>query len=174
MAAVTALPLAAYPNSGFPEYVDGRYIYRATPEYFADMALEMAKAGAGLIGGCCGTTPEHIRRIAEKLKGVRPHPGPWRYGWRQAGAALVESAKGGFLARWGEEKVVTVELDPPEVSTATKVVAGCRALKGAGADAINLAENPLARVRMGNIALASIIQREVGIEVISPHHLPRP
>ena len=74
MALVTELPLAAYANSGFPEYVDGRYIYRATPDYFADMALEMARAGAGLVGGCCGTTPDHIRTIAEKLKSIRPFP----------------------------------------------------------------------------------------------------
>ena len=168
MARVTELPLAAYPNSGFPEYLDGRYIYRATPEYFADMALEMAQAGANLIGGCCGTTPEHIRRIAEKLKGVRPplrHVAPRV----EVGAEhrAPEPERQGFLARWGKEPVVTVELDPPKGLDCAKVLAGCRALQEAGADAINLAENPLARVRMGNIALASLIQREVGIEVIA-------
>ena len=168
MARVTALPLAAYPNSGFPEYLEGRYIYRATPEYFADMALEMAQAGANLVGGCCGTTPEHIRRIAEKLKGVRPplrHVAPRV----EVGAEhrAPEPERQGFLARWGKEPVVTVELDPPKGLDCAKVLAGCRALQEAGADAINLAENPLARVRMGNIALASLIQREVGIEVIT-------
>jgi len=71
-----------------------------------------------------------------------------------------------FLADWGKRKIVTVELDPPRGLDCKKVLAGCRALKDAGADAINLAENPLARVRMGNIALASKIQQEVGIEVI--------
>jgi homocysteine S-methyltransferase len=168
MARVTELPLAAYANSGFPEYLDGRYIYRATPDYFADMALEMAAAGAGLVGGCCGTTPEHIRRVAEKLKGVRPaagrvavrvEAGPERRG--------PEQGKAGFLTCWGVKKIVTVELDPPKGLDCARVLAGCRALQEAGADAINLAENPLARVRMGNIALANIIQREVGIEVIA-------
>src|ERR1039457_2143291 len=72
MAQATELPLAAYPNSGFPEYLDGRFIYRATPEYFASMALEMAAAGASLIGGCCGTTPEHIHGMAEALKEILP------------------------------------------------------------------------------------------------------
>ncbi|HEY6871318.1 MAG TPA: bifunctional homocysteine S-methyltransferase/methylenetetrahydrofolate reductase [Geobacteraceae bacterium] len=168
MARVTDLPLAAYPNSGFPEFVDGRYIYRATPEYFADMALEMAQAGASLVGGCCGTTPEHIRRIAEKLHGVRP-AARRAAGRVEAGAerrAPVPEREG-FLARWGKEPVVAVELDPPKGLDCAKVLAGCRALQEAGADAINLAENPLARVRMGNIALASLIQREVGIEVIA-------
>ncbi len=167
MAQVTDLPLAAYPNSGFPEYVDGRYIYRATPDYFAGMAVEMVAAGAGLVGGCCGTTPEHIRRIAERLQGLKPVA-------RKAGARVEvgaelrepEHARVGFLDRWGKEMVVTVELDPPKGLDCGKVVVGSRALKEAGADAINLAENPLARVRMGNIALANLIQREVVIEVI--------
>jgi methionine synthase / methylenetetrahydrofolate reductase(NADPH) len=168
MAAVTGLPLAAYPNSGFPEYVDGRYIYRTTPEYFAGMALEMAAAGASLIGGCCGTTPEHIARIAERLQGLTPQ---LRTVERAEGALQrgeqVPAPRAGFLAKWGRVKVVTVELDPPKGLDCSKIVAGSRALKEAGADAINLAENPLARVRMGNIALASLIQRDAGIEVIA-------
>ncbi|HLO26604.1 MAG TPA: bifunctional homocysteine S-methyltransferase/methylenetetrahydrofolate reductase [Geobacteraceae bacterium] len=167
MARVTDLPLAAYPNSGFPEYVDGRYIYRATPDYFAGMAVEMVEAGAALVGGCCGTTPEHIRRIAERLQGLKPvaRTGGGRV---ESGAERrePERAREGFLARWGKEKIVTVELDPPKGLDCSKVIAGSQALKAAGADAINLAENPLARVRMGNIALADVIQREAGIEVI--------
>lgn len=167
MATVTPLPLAAFANSGFPEFRDGRYIYRATPEYFADRAVEMARAGARLIGGCCGTTPEHIRQIAGRLKGMQPAP-------RTIAVQAVPREKrqeplpvqGSFLDTWGKEPVVTVELDPPRGLDCSKVLAGSRALKEAGADAINLAENPLARVRMGNIALASLLQREVGIEVI--------
>lgn len=167
MAKVTDLPLAAYPNSGFPEYVDGRYIYRTTPEYFATMALEMAGAGAGLIGGCCGTTPEHIRRLALKLSGLKPlaRTIPLRVE-AAAERRRPDATSGGFLALWGKSPVVTVELDPPHGLDCTKVLAGSRALMEAGADAINLAENPLARVRMGNIALGSRIQQEVGIEVI--------
>ena len=162
-------PLAAFANSGFPEYVDGRYLYRTTPEYFAEKGAEMAAVGAVLIGGCCGTTPEHIRQLAQRLAGAKPAR-------RQvfieitepaAGAAGTETRKG-FLACWGEKPVVTVELDPPKGLDCSRVLAGAEALKAAGADAINLAENPLARVRMGNIALARIIQEEIGIEVI-PH-----
>ena len=167
MAGVTDIPLAAYPNCGFPEYVDGRYIYRTTPEYFAAMAMEMVAAGANLIGGCCGTTPEHIRRLAEKLSGVKPvsriiSPRVEREEERKAPGVTAES----FLADWGKKRIVTVELDPPRGLDCEKVLAGSRSLKAAGADAINLAENPLAQVRMGNIALASKIQQEVGIEVI--------
>jgi len=167
MASVTRLPLAAYPNSGFPEYVDGRYLYRTTPDYFADRCLDTVRAGANLVGGCCGTTPEHIRRLAEKVSGMKPStriftpPEP-----HVPPASAHASPRSGFLAEWGDRTVITVELDPPKGLDCGRVLEGCRALRDAGADAINIAENPLSRVRMGNIALAELIQREVGIEVI--------
>ncbi|BCG45869.1 5,10-methylenetetrahydrofolate reductase/Homolog of homocysteine-binding domain [Citrifermentans bremense] len=168
MAAVTDLPLAAYPNSGFPEYVDGRYIYRTTPDYFAARAEEMVAAGAVLVGGCCGTTPEHIRVMAQRLKGARPAARVAVGAVSRTPVAEKAQALGSsFLDRWGKEMVVTVELDPPRGLDCSRILAGSRALKEAGADAINLAENPLARVRMGNLALASLIRREVGIEVIA-------
>jgi homocysteine S-methyltransferase len=164
---ITPLPIAVYPNSGFPEYVNGRYLYRATPDYFAGMAEEMVAAGAALIGGCCGTTPDHISEISRRLQGRRPVR-------RQVSASVLPAGGGeappvsapGFLSLWGKKKVVTVELDPPRGLDCSTVLTGSRILKEAGADAINLAENPLARVRMGNIALANLIQREIGIEVI--------
>ena len=167
MGAVTALPIAAYPNSGFPEYVDGRYIYRATPEYFAGMAVEMVAAGVVLVGGCCGTTPAHIGRIAERVRELRPVSRTFMQPSHLLEHKRVQAAGGeGFLAGWGKEPVVTVELDPPKGLDCGRVLTGSRILKEAGADAINLAENPLARVRMGNIALARLIQHEAGIEVI--------
>ncbi|MBI1921399.1 MAG: bifunctional homocysteine S-methyltransferase/methylenetetrahydrofolate reductase [Geobacter sp.] len=160
-------PVAALPNSGFPEYMDGRFIYRATPEYFGRMAVELVQAGASLIGGCCGTTPEHIRQIAEQVRGMRPSSRQpmVAVSFPEAPAAAPVGGAG-FLADWGKRPLVTVELDPPRGFDCRKVLEGSQALRDAGADAINLAENPLARVRMGNIALASLIQREVGIEVI--------
>jgi len=167
MAGLTVKPIAAYANSGFPEYLDGRYIYRATPDYFAAMAGEMAGAGASLIGGCCGTTPEHIAAVARTLAGGRPALRTPAIACGVTGSA----EKGGrertsFLDAWGQRKVITVELDPPKGMDCARILEGSRRLKEAGADAINLAENPLARPRMGNIALGSLIQREVGIEVI--------
>jgi len=165
----SAKPLAAFANSGFPEYVDGRYLYRTTPEYFAEKGAEMAAAGAVLIGGCCGTTPEHIRHLARRLAGARPATRQVfiEISEPEAGTAGAASGKG-FLEHWGDRPVVTVELDPPKGLDCSRLLAGAAALKAAGADAINLAENPLARVRMSNIALARIIQEEIGIEVI-PH-----
>jgi len=167
LASLTDKPIASYANSGFPEYRDGRYIYRATPDYLASMAQEMAAAGATLIGGCCGTTPGHIAAIARILAGRSP-----AVRTRAPSVSVAEKPRDGqrerrsFLDAWGRRKVITVELDPPKGMECGRVIAGCHRLKEAGADAINLAENPLARPRMGNIALGSIIQREVGIEVI--------
>lgn len=167
LAGLTGKPIAAYANSGFPEYHDGRYIYRTTPGYFADMAREMAAAGANLIGGCCGTTPEHIAATARALSGTRPQPRKPMPAISMATPAAADTpVRTSFLDNWGARKVITVELDPPKGLECGRILEGCRRLKEAGADAINLAENPLARPRMGNIALGSLIQREVGIEVI--------
>jgi len=168
MAAATERPLAAFANSGFPEYLDGRYIYRTTPEYFAEKGAEMAAAGAAVIGGCCGTTPEHIRQLAIRLKGASPQRLSIQVpGVEPTTPLRQESPKQGFLANWGKRPVVTVELDPPKGLGCDKIISGARQLREAGADAINIAENPLARVRMGNIALAHKIQEEIGIEVIA-------
>ncbi len=167
LAALTEKPIAAYANSGFPEYHDGRYIYRATPDYFAVMAKEMAEEGANLIGGCCGTTPEHIAAISRSLTGRKPAERSSRA--TAPVAESVPSARRGtssFLDAWGCRKVITVELDPPKGMDCGRILEGSRRLKEAGVDAINIAENPLARPRMGNIALGSIIQQQMGIEVI--------
>jgi homocysteine S-methyltransferase len=167
MAAATNLPLAAFANSGFPEYVDGRYIYRTTPEYFAAKGAEMAAAGAAIIGGCCGTTPEHIRHLALRLRGETPRRLKLAMGGVEPAPSVPPApAPRSFLSRWGEHPIVTVELDPPRGLDCRKIIDGARLLRDAGADAINIAENPLARVRMGNIALAHKIQTDVGIEVI--------
>ncbi len=166
LAALTDRPISAYANSGFPEYLDGRYIYRATPEYFASMAREMVAAGANLVGGCCGTTPEHISALAHEISGCHLAIRNKIPAVSVFGSAPTPPKAASFLDNWGSRKVITVELDPPKGLDCSRIIAGCRCLKEAGADAINLAENPLARPRMGNIALASLIQREVGIEVI--------
>jgi homocysteine S-methyltransferase len=168
MAAVTRLPLSGFANSGFPQYIDGRYIYLATPDYFAAMGREMVEAGATLVGGCCGTTPEHIRALSAALSGLHPasrqsvtiavaEPSPVEL-------SVPESRT--FLDDWGRRPVVTVELGPPKGLDCRKVLQGAKDLAAAGADAVSLTENPLARIRMGNIALARLIQEQVGIEVI--------
>jgi homocysteine S-methyltransferase len=169
MASVTDLPLSAFPNSGFPERVDGRTLYLATPDYFATLGRDMADAGAGLIGGCCGTGPEHVRALAAMLRDRRPGS--------RGRVAVVEPetrprpitrGERHFLDAWGTRPVITVELDVPKGLAIDATLARGRALAQAGVDAINLAENPLARIRMSNLALAARLQDETGIEAI-PH-----
>jgi len=167
LAALTAKPISAYANCGFPEYHEGRYIYRATPGYFAAMAEEMVAAGANLIGGCCGTTPDHIASLSRALAGKQPvvrSSAPLRT--TVGPLEGVRPGDGSFLDGWGRRKVITVELDPPKGMECQGIVENSRRLKEAGANAITLAENPLARPRMGNIALGSIIRQETGMEVI--------
>jgi methionine synthase I (cobalamin-dependent)/5,10-methylenetetrahydrofolate reductase len=169
MAAVSKLPLSAFPNSGFPQFVEGRYIYLATPEYFAAMGRDMVLAGASLVGGCCGTTPEHIRTLAAALEGLRPGPRPKAPPAREAPPKRErpEAGENTFLETWGLRPVITVELDPPRGLDCSRVLAGARMLAEVGVDAISLAENPLARIRLGNLALARKIQEETGVEVIA-------
>lgn len=168
MATVTDRPLSGFANSGFPQYVNGRNIYLATPDYFAAMGREMVAAGACLVGGCCGTTPEHIRALAEGLQGLGPakRQRPVIRVSEPAAAPVSAPARRTFLDDWGKRPIVTVELGPPKGLDCRKVLQGAKALAEAGADAISLTENPLARIRMGNIALASQIQQQSDIEVI--------
>ncbi len=169
-APLTRLPLSAFANSGFPQYRDGRIIYLATPEYFAAMGSEMAAAGAALIGGCCGTTPDHIRALAQKLRARAPAPRTLVAPTAAAEPAVATPAAAQpttFLADWGKRPVVTVELDPPRGLNCTKVLTAAQSLKEAGVDAISLAENPLARIRLGNLALASKIEEQTGVPVIA-------
>jgi homocysteine S-methyltransferase len=169
LAAVTDLPLSAFANSGFPQYLDGRFIYLATPEYFAGMGREMVRAGAALVGGCCGTTPEHIRALAEALTGLKPGrpPRPVASAATPAAPAAAAGPLRTFLDAWGERPVITVELDPPRGLDCSKVIAAAQTLAVAQVDAISLAENPLARIRLGNLALARRIQEEADVEVIA-------
>jgi len=173
LSAASDLPLSAFANSGFPQYLDGRFIYLATPEYFAGMGREMVQAGAALVGGCCGTTPEHIRALAEAVADLKPGrpPRPVAAPAPAAGAAVAAVAAAvpqrTFLDAWGERPLITVELDPPRGLDCGKVLGAAHALAAARIDAISLAENPLARIRLGNLALARRIQEETGIEVIA-------
>ncbi|AMV71054.1 bifunctional homocysteine S-methyltransferase/methylenetetrahydrofolate reductase [Desulfuromonas carbonis] len=168
LAAVSTLPLTAFANSGFPEYHEGRYIYLATPEYFAAAGRDLVLAGATLVGGCCGTTPEHIAALAASLAGMQPvvRPRPLAPLPRPAPRPVAAVSEGRWLERRAAGAVVTVELDPPRGFDCSKVLAAARQLAAAGVDAINLAENPLARIRLGNLALAREIQEATGVEVI--------
>lgn len=171
--AATSLPLAAQPNAGIPRSVDGRNIYLCSPEYMASYARKFVAAGVRLVGGCCGTTPEHIRvmkaalRVGEaRGKAVAAqvaasHAAP-------SAAPVVPLADRSLLgSRLSRGEFVTmVEIVPPKGIDVRKEVEGARFLKSVGVDAVNIPDSPRASARMSNQALSLLIQREVGIDAI--------
>src|ERR1700680_4968377 len=171
--AATSLPLAAQPNAGIPRSVDGRNIYLCSPEYMASYARKFVAAGVRLVGGCCGTTPEHIRVMKSALRvgeargkiAARPATGSQSVPLAVPAVPLQDrSPLGAKLARG--EFVTMVEIVPPKGIDIRKEVEGARFLKSVGVDAVNIPDSPRASARMSNQALSLLIQREVGIDPI--------
>ncbi len=171
--AATSLPLAAQPNAGIPRSVDGRNIYLCSPEYMASYARKFVAAGVRLVGGCCGSTPEHIRVMKSALRvgEARGKSGlPPASGGASAPKAVPtvpledRSLLGSRLARG--EFVTMVEIVPPKGIDVRKEVEGARFLKSVGVDAVNIPDSPRASARMSNQALSLLMQHEVGIEAI--------
>jgi homocysteine S-methyltransferase len=171
MRSVTSVPLAAQPNAGMPRSVDGRNIYLCSPEYMASYARKFVAAGVRLVGGCCGTTPDHIRvmksalRVGEakasKVQVVSPPPSP------SAASAVSLEKRSRLGARLVAGEFVTmVEIVPPKGTDIHKEVEGARFLKSVGVDAINIPDSPRASARISNQALSLIVQREIGIEAV--------
>jgi homocysteine S-methyltransferase len=170
--------LSAMPNAGFPAYVGGRYMYVSTPEYMAEHARQMVALGVGLIGGCCGTTPEHIAAIRDAVRDVPAQPPASGISAVGVGASVVERpvvepevaakpATPSTLAnKLGSTFVVTVEVQPPRGIHDRREIEAGRRLREAGVDAIDVADNPMARLRMSPWAMSSRIQSEVGVETI--------
>lgn len=164
---LAGVPFSAFPNAGLPDYVDGKYSFAATPEYFAESAQRLADLGARLIGGCCGTTPEHIAAVAKALSGYVPaapgaahaHAPAVRV---QEPAAAPPAAKPTLLDNVRQRKTVIVELDPPRDLDIEKFLQGSKALQDAHVDAITMADNSLAVTRMSNLALGYLVQDKLG------------
>jgi methionine synthase I (cobalamin-dependent)/5,10-methylenetetrahydrofolate reductase len=173
MADATKLPLSAQPNAGLPRTVRDRKIYLASPEYMAQYTQRMVDVGVRFVGGCCGTTPEHIRHMRDAVAPLQPrHPSirvldtPVVEGGIHADPVALDarSAFGRKLARG--EGVSSVEFLPPHSWNGSEVTEPARKLKVAGVDAVTLVESPGARSRMGALSAALIIEREVGIETV--------
>jgi methionine synthase I (cobalamin-dependent)/5,10-methylenetetrahydrofolate reductase len=164
--------VACMPNAGWPSYVGGRVIYPSSPEYFAEFAKQAITSGVKIVGGCCGTTPEHISamRIAiNEMNGQAAAPVVERQ-TAELKIALPEVAERDQpteLAQKLETKfLVSVEIDPPKGLNPAKALEGAKLLKAAGVDFINVADSPMARVRMSALTLCYLIQHQVGIETI--------
>ncbi len=171
--AVTSLPLAAQPNAGMPRSVEGRNIYLCSPEYMASYTRKFVAAGVQLIGGCCGTTPDHIRAMKSALRvgearGKTAVTEAIHSGAAPSAPATVPLAERSRLgARIAAGEFVTmVEIVPPKGIDIRKEVEGAKFVKSVGVDAINIPDSPRASARMSNQALSLLLQQAVGIEAI--------
>lgn len=163
--------LSGQPNAGWPMDVGGRVIYPSSPEYFAQYARDAADEGVAIIGGCCGTTPSHIRAMREALDSLRvvhPETAQPRIDVRSSRRRELLAPDGPTLLaqKLGKEFVVSVEIDPPKGLNPRKTLAGAHLLRDAGVDFINIADSPMARVRMSALTLCYLIQNQVGVETI--------
>jgi homocysteine S-methyltransferase len=180
--ASTDMKLAAMPNAGLPQVVEGRTLYLAAPEYMAEHARRFVQLGAAVVGGCCGTTPEMIREMRSFVRSVAGERS--REGGVVAAAATPGSLAQEPVGPVGQEPTpipersefarrlysgkfcVSVELDPPRGVEATKAVEGAAVLQAAGIDIVNIADGPRAVARMGPGALAQLVRAHCGMEAL--------
>jgi homocysteine S-methyltransferase len=156
------------PNAGFPEKVGGRIMYPAGPEYFRDYALSFWRAGANVIGGCCGTTPAHIAMIADAIDTTTKDILVTVISELET-AAVIEQEPPEDRSQLAQKLeagkfVIAVEMDPPRGLSTHKLLAGASLLADAGADVIDVADSPMARMRMSPWAVCHLIQSKFEIE----------
>ena len=166
-----ALPdgrFSVMPNAGWPERVGGRIMYPAGPEYFGDYAVAFRQAGVDVIGGCCGTTPEHIKAMRTALETTLPEEPaelPALHEQSSSPAAAAEQEPSHLARQFlNSNFALCVEMDPPRGLSIHKLLAGASLLQEAGADVINVADSPMARMRMSPWAVCELLQNQVGIE----------
>ncbi|MEA2339846.1 MAG: methionine synthase / methylenetetrahydrofolate reductase [Thermoanaerobaculia bacterium] len=173
LTAVTAKKISAQPNAGLPREVNGRQMYMASPDYMAKYAKRLIHKGVKFLGGCCGTTPEHIKIMADAVRPLSP---------RRSFVVLDRAAEAGHSeskepvpmaarSNWGRkiaagEFVTTIEITPPKGPNPDKMIESVRSIKAAGVDAVNVPDGPRAQNRMGAIAVAVLLQQRVGIETV--------
>ena len=174
MAAITAKPLSAMPNAGLPATVEGRNIYLCSPEYMAQYSRRFLQAGVRVIGGCCGTTPEHIKHMTSEVRSLQPvrqrptaavtdetKPEVKRL------AKLPTAEKSQLGRKLTEGKFVSfVEILPPRGIEASKEIAGARLCKENGIDCINVPDGPRASARLSAQVTCHLIQEQAGIEAV--------
>jgi homocysteine S-methyltransferase len=169
MARATKVKLAAMPNAGNPRVTEREVTYPVSPRAFAEFVPRLVAAGCVVVGGCCGTTPEHIAAMRDALRGEAPPEGStaiefndlWvpKEDLEPEEATLREKLAAGRF-------VITAEVDPPRGLNPKRALKGAARLKLAGVDAINVGDSPLARVRLSPLAMAVIFRQQLGIETI--------
>ncbi|MFM9903607.1 MAG: bifunctional homocysteine S-methyltransferase/methylenetetrahydrofolate reductase [Pyrinomonadaceae bacterium] len=176
MRTVTDKPLSAQPNAGLPRDVQGRQFYMGSPEYMAEFSRRFVQAGAKFVGGCCGTTPTHIKLISESIRSVSPRVSVASIRSESATVAElkpddVQVVNPVDRSRWSAkiargEFVTSVEVLPPKGCDAEKTLDSIRLLKDAGVDGVNIPDGPRAQTRMSAQATAVLVEREIGIEAV--------
>lgn len=168
----TAAPNArfsAMPNAGWPEQAGGRIMYPAGADYFGEYALTFWKAGTNVIGGCCGTTPQHIMAMSRAILAA---PTNFQTSEQSPALSSPEVGTSGIGPTQLAQKlssgkfIIAVEMDPPRGLSTHKLLAGASLLFESGADVINVADSPMARMRMSPWAVCNLIQRKIGIETV--------
>lgn len=167
--------LSAQPAAGIPTLLDGRSIYHTTPEYLAQYARELVESGVTLIGACCGSTPAHIKAIAQAIKGLKVGKVGTRPVTKKSVAVKTEperlygepARRSKFARNIGRKFLTTVELDIPRGLDMSVVLEGSQYLHERGIDAINITDGARARLRMSSIAISYLIQQKVGIEAMT-------
>src|SRR5437879_285873 len=171
--AATSLPVSAQPNAGIPRSVEGRNIYLCSPEYMASYTRKFVTAGVKLVGGCCGTTPEHIRVMKSALRASQARARAsdpqikTKTTLPRAIPTVPLSERSRLGAKVAQGQFVTmVEIVPPKGTNIQKELEGARFLKSVGVDGINIPDSPRASARMSNQALSVLLQQQAGIEAI--------
>ncbi|MGQ0562540.1 MAG: bifunctional homocysteine S-methyltransferase/methylenetetrahydrofolate reductase [Gemmatimonadota bacterium] len=167
----TTRKLSAQPNAGLPREIHGRKMYMASPEYMAKFSQRLIRAGVKFVGGCCGTTPEHIKKIADAVHALAPGRVSVRVLEPEHQEQQVQAKPLSERSRWGRkiaagELVTTVEIVPPRGIDPTKMLEGVRMLKQAGIDAVNVPDGPRAQMRMGVLPTATLVEQHTGIEAV--------
>ena len=173
---VTGKPLSAQPNAGLPRDVQGRQFYMGSPEYMAKFAKRLVQAGAKFVGGCCGTTPTHIKLISDAIRSISPRQAQVfaKHGYVKVVDLTppdVEVIAPEARSNWSRkiergEFVTSVEVLPPKGCDAEKTLDSIRLLKEASVDAVNIPDGPRAQTRMSAQATAVLVEREIGIEAV--------
>jgi methionine synthase / methylenetetrahydrofolate reductase(NADPH) len=177
MSAVTNARLSAQPNSGKPRDIEGRTVYLASPEYLASYARRFIALGVRLVGGCCGTTPEHIRQIAAAARALEPGRERAHVAVAAPVAVVPEGGAGAVPTRREEKSrlahslargkfATIVEILPPRGYDSAQIIERARALRIRGVDAVNIPDGPLSAARMSAMATAVLVEQQAGIETL--------
>jgi len=161
--------IAVAPNAGYPEVIHERTVYIQNTDYFAEKMQDISLLGVKILGGCCGTSPAHIKKMAERIQSDRTRVPSKETQAVQPVAVLARDSSNGFFEKMKNNKfVIAIELDPPFHADASVLLEKARICKEYGVDIITIADSPMGRARVDSVMMAAKIKREVGIEVM-PH-----